>query len=162
MRGRHIRISGMDNHSRTEPVEFPAGSLRILQITDPHLFASPEGTLLKVNTLDTDLSLFFSRDLQQETGEDLVEKQNAELGLMPVVTDETAVYGYVDENRHMVQKFLAGERPDETIDDGVAVTELLMAAYKSAEIGEAVTLADVDLDDFVPAVARGAWNPRAL
>ena len=116
---------------------------------------------MKVNTLDTDLSLFFSRDLPQETGEDLVEKQNAELGLMPVVTDETAVYGYVDENRHMVQKFLAGERPEETIDDGVAVTELLMAAYKSAEIGRAVTLSETQLDDFVPAVARGAWNPRA-
>ena len=105
---------------------------------------------MKVNTLDTDLSLFFSRDLKQATGEDLIEKQNAELGLMPVVTDETTVYGYVDENRHMVQKFLKGERPDETFDDGVAVTELLMAAYKSAE-----------LDDFVPAVARGAWNPRS-
>lgn len=115
---------------------------------------------MKVNTLDTDLSLFFSRDLKQATGEDLVEKQNAELGLMPVVTDETAVYGYVDENRHMVQKFLQGERPDETFDDGVAVTELLMAAYKSAELGEAVTLEGAELDDFIPAVARGAWNPR--
>jgi len=116
---------------------------------------------MKVNTLDTDLSLFFSRDLKQETGEDLVEKQNAELGLMPVVTDETAVYGYVDENRHMVQKFLKRERPDETFDDGVAVTELLMAAYKSAELGEAVKVVDAQLDDFVPAVARGTWNPRA-
>ncbi len=116
---------------------------------------------MKVNTLDTDLSLFFSRDLKQATGEDLVEKQNAELGLMPVVTDETAVYGYVNENRHMVQKFLRGERPDETFDDGVAVTELLMAAYKSAELGETVTLDGAELDDFVPAVARGAWNPRA-
>lgn len=116
---------------------------------------------MKVNTLDTDLSLFFSRDLQQETGEDLVEKQNAELGLMPVVTDETAVYGYVDENRHMVQKFLNGEQPEETFEDGVAVTELLMAAYKSAELGEAVNMADAQLDDFIPAVARGTWNPRA-
>lgn len=116
---------------------------------------------MKVNTLDTDLSLFFSRDLKQATGEDLVEKQNAELGLMPVVTDETAVYGYVNENRHMVQKFLKGERPDETFDDGVAVTELLMAAYKSAELGETVTLDGAELDDFVPAVARGTWNPRS-
>ena len=116
---------------------------------------------MKVNTLDTDLSLFFSRDLKQATGEDLIEKQNAELGLMPVVTDETTVYGYVDENRHMVQKFLKGERPDETFDDGVAVTELLMAAYKSAELGEAVALDAAELDDFVPAVARGAWNPRS-
>ena len=85
---------------------------------------------MKVNTLDTELSLFFSRDSQQESGEDLIEKQNAELGLMPVVTNEGASYGYVDENRHMVQAFLKNVRPDETFDDGVAVTELLMAAYK--------------------------------
>ncbi len=43
----------MDNPFRTDPVEFPAGALRILQITDPHLFANPEGTLLRVNTLVT-------------------------------------------------------------------------------------------------------------
>jgi len=116
---------------------------------------------MKVNTLDTELSLFFSRDLKQATGEDLVEKQNAELGLMPVVTDECASYGYVDENRHMVQAFLRGERPDETFDDGVAVTELLMAAYQSAEQGSTVSLEDASLDDFIPAVARGAWNPKA-
>ena len=114
---------------------------------------------MKVNTLDTDLSLFFSRDLKQKSGEDLIEKQNAELGLMPVVTDEGAVYGYVAENRHMVQAFLNGERPVENFDDGVAVTELLMAAYKSAETGTAVDMASAALDDFVPMVARGTWNP---
>ena len=116
---------------------------------------------MKVNTLDTELSLFFSRDSRQESGEDLVEKQNAELGLMPVVTDEGASYGYVDENRHMVQSFLKNLRPEETFDDGVAVTELLMAAYKSAEIDAAVELEGASLDEFVPAVARGVWNPRA-
>ncbi len=109
---------------------------------------------MKVNTLDTELSLFFSHDSGQSSGEDLVEKQNAELGLMPVVTDEGA-YGYVDENRHMVQSFLKNLRPEETFDDGVAVTELLMTAYKSAEIDAAVELEGASLDEFVPAVARG-------
>ena len=28
---------------------------------------------------------------------------------MPVVVDETAEYGYTDENRHMVRPFLRGE-----------------------------------------------------
>lgn len=65
--------------------------------------------------------------------EDLVEKQNAETGLMPVVSDEAAEYGYVTENRHMVQSFLAGNRPEENFSDGLSVTELLMAAYLSAE-----------------------------
>jgi predicted dehydrogenase len=117
---------------------------------------------MQVSTLETELSLFFSRELRQTSGEDLVEKQNAELGLMPVVTDEAASYGYVDENRAMVQAFLKGERPRENFDDGVEVTALLMAAYLSAERGESVDFASVSaaLDDFVPAVARGEWNPR--
>jgi predicted dehydrogenase len=115
---------------------------------------------MNVNTLSTELSLFFSRELRQSSGEDLVEKQNAELGLMPVVTDETASYGYVDENRHMVRSFLRGERPRENFDDGVNVTELLMAAYLSAERAASIDFASAPLDGFVPQVARGAWNPR--
>jgi predicted dehydrogenase len=115
---------------------------------------------MSVNTLATELSLFFSRELRQASGEDLVEKQNAELGLMPVVTDETASYGYVDENRHMVGAFRRGERPRENFDDGVNVTELLMAAYMSAERDAAVDFRSAPLDGFVPQVARGVWNPR--
>ena len=114
---------------------------------------------MRTSTLDTELSVFFSRELQQQAGEDLVEKQNAELGLMPVVADEPAAYGYVDENRHMVRAFSRGERPSETFDDGVEVTRLLMAAYLSAERGATVELEGEALDAFVPAVARGAWNP---
>ena len=87
---------------------------------------------MKANSLDTDLELFFSRALDQREGEDLVEKQNAELGVMPVLANEAGVYGYEDENRHMVQCFRRGERPRETFEDGLAVTELLMAAYMSA------------------------------
>lgn len=37
--------------------------------------------------------------LAQAGGEDLLEKQNAEQGLMPVVVDEEAAYGYANENR---------------------------------------------------------------
>src|SRR6266481_1663858 len=46
------------------------------------------------NTLDSGLKLFFSREVKGKTGEDLVEKQNAEMGLMPVVTSESATYPY--------------------------------------------------------------------
>jgi hypothetical protein len=56
-----------------------------------------------------------------------------EQGLMPVVANETADYGYEGENRHFVQCFLKGEQPELSFYDGLAVTELLMAAYKSAE-----------------------------
>ncbi len=114
---------------------------------------------MRANSLDTDLELFFSRDLEQRSGEDLVEKQNAEMGLMPVLANEPVAYGYDAENRHMVDSFRRGKRPRETFDDGLEVTRLLMAAYMSAELGRAVDYPPEGLDEFVPAVARGEWNP---
>ena len=113
-----------------------------------------------VNTLDSDLKVFFSRNVSGNSGEDLVEKQNAESGEMPVVSSETDVYGYTAENRHMVESFLAGKRPNENFDDGLEVTRLLMAAYMSAEQNKTIKLPNPDIDSFIPAVARGEWNPK--
>ena len=113
-----------------------------------------------VNTLDSDLKLFFSRNVTGAEGEDLVEKQNAESGEMPVVSSETDTYGYTEENRHMVQSFLSGKRPEENFSDGVNVTELLMTAYMSAEKEKTIAFPPPGLDDFIPAVAKGEWNPK--
>jgi hypothetical protein len=60
----------------------------------------------------------------------------------------------------MVQSFLAGKRPEENFSDGVNVTELLMTAYMSAEQEKTIPFPPPGLDAFVPAVARGEWNPR--
>jgi len=114
-----------------------------------------------VNTLDPDLKVFFSREVSGKAGEDLVEKQNAESGGMPIVSNEAEVYGYTAENRHMVESFLAGKRPDENFSDGLNVTELLMTAYMSAEAGKTIAFPPSGLDTFIPAVARGEWNPRS-
>jgi len=114
-----------------------------------------------VNTLDPDLKVFFSREVSGKAGEDLVEKQNAESGGMPIVSNEAEVYGYTAENRHMVESFLAGKRPDENFSDGLNVTELLMTAYMSAEAGKTISFPPPGLDTFIPAVARGEWNPRS-
>lgn len=119
----------------------------------------PEYSVI-VNSLDSGLKVFFSRNVKGEAGEDLVEKQNAEVGLMPVVGSEETEYGYIAENRHMVQSFLAGKRPKENFSDGVNVTELLMTAYMSAEKEKTIPFPPPGLDSFVPAVARGEWNPR--
>ena len=113
-----------------------------------------------VNTLDPDLKVFFSRKVTGSEGEDLVEKQNAESGGMPVVSNEAEVYGYTAENRHMVESFMNGNRPEENFDDGLEVTRLLMAAYMSAEQGKTIQLPYPDIDTFTPAVARGEWNPK--
>lgn len=115
---------------------------------------------MSVDSLQTEAKVFLSRALRGEPGEDLVEKQNAEQGLMPVIGDEPYTYGYVDEDRHMVQAFRRGEQPAETCHDGLVVTTLLMAAYRSAEIGATVALPDPALDTFVPQVGQGTWRAR--
>jgi predicted dehydrogenase len=111
------------------------------------------------NTLDASLKMFFSREVKGKAGEDLVEKQNAEMGLMPVVADEAAVYGYSAENRHMARAFLKGEKPMLTFEDGFEVVKILMTAYMSAEKGQTMEFPAPGLESFTPAVARGAWNP---
>jgi predicted dehydrogenase len=111
------------------------------------------------NSLDSGLRVFFSRAVQGKAGEDLVEKQNAEIGLMPVVPAEAVVYGYEAENRHFARAFLGKEEPRLTFDDGVEVVEVLMSAYRSAEEERTLTLPVPDLRSFRPAVARGAWRP---
>jgi predicted dehydrogenase len=114
---------------------------------------------MQVDTLNSELSVFLSRRVTGPGGEDLVEKQNAEQGLMPVVPDEAASYGYAAENRHMVRAFLDGQQPQETWEDGLAVTTVLMACYLSAERGQVVRFPAPELETFVPAVAEGAWRP---
>ena len=111
------------------------------------------------NTLDTGLTLFFSRAVRGEAGEDLIEKQNAEVGLMPVVADEPVTYGYQAEDRHFARAFLGLEPPRLTFQDGLEVVEILMTAYKSAETGRTLDFPPPGLETFVPAVARGAWYP---
>jgi predicted dehydrogenase len=172
-------MSGGSLDYRTRPsedfaralVEFEdeSGGVRVVEATTSWCFVGaglrltmellgPEYSM-EVNSLDSGPKVFFSREVRGDTGEDLVEKQNAETGVMPIVSDEEAEYGYVGENRHMVQAFRAGVMPMSTFVDGVAVTDLLMAAYMSAEQERTVPFPPPGLESFIPAVARGKWNP---
>ncbi|HZX09710.1 MAG TPA: Gfo/Idh/MocA family oxidoreductase [Acidobacteriota bacterium] len=117
---------------------------------------------LSINTLDSNLKIFFSRNVRGHQGEDMIEKQNAETGLMPIVSSEEIEYGYTDENRHMVRSFLDGKRPQENFSDGVEVTKLLMAAYMSIEEGKTIPFPPEGLETFIPAVAKGEWNPKKI
>jgi predicted dehydrogenase len=145
----------------------PGGERLLVEATTSWSFVGPALRLraellgpeyaMQVDSLSTDLTVFLGRKIRGDAGEDLVEKQNAEQGLMPVISDEPSVYGYTAENRHMVQAFLAGRMPAETWHDGLAVTEVLMACYKSAEEGRTIEF-PAKLDNFVPAVARGTWR----
>ena len=112
------------------------------------------------NSLDTGLNLFFSREVKGKAGEDLVEKQNAEMGLMPVVPNEAMAYGYEAEDRHFCRVFRGKEKPRLTFDDGVDVMKMLMTAYQSAEQGKTLSFPPKGIDQFVPAVAKGEWKGR--
>ncbi len=115
---------------------------------------------LSMNSLDSGLRLFMSRQVQGEAGEDMVEKQNAEQGLMPVLGNEAAEYGYESQNRYFVQCFLDGKQPEESFYDGLEVTELLMTAYMSAEQERTIEFRPEGLDSYVPLVAQGLWKGR--
>ena len=112
------------------------------------------------NSLNTGLNVFLSRALHGKEGEDLVEKQNAESGQMPVLADEANAYGYSAENRHLVRSFLHGTKPALTFEDGLEVVKLLMAAYQSAEEGRTIALPARGLESYKPLVARGKWKPQ--
>jgi predicted dehydrogenase len=114
---------------------------------------------MRWNSLDSGLELFFSREVKGRQGEDLVEKQNAEMGVMPVVAREAAAYGYEAEDRHFVRVFQGKEQAKLTFDDGLEVVKVLMTAYQSAEQGKTLSFPPKGIEKFVPQVARGTWSP---
>jgi predicted dehydrogenase len=109
---------------------------------------------MEFSSLNPSLKVFLSRAISGGQGEDLVEKQNAEQGQMPIVEDEAGTYGYIGENRHMVDCFRHGRTPIETFEDGVEVTRMVMGLYKSAETGQVVRFPDPSLETYVPVPAR--------
>ena len=113
-----------------------------------------------MNSLDSGLKLFLSREVKGNVGEDLVEKQNAEQGLMPVLGNEAAEYGYESQDRYFVQCFSDGKQPEENFYDGLEITELLMTAYMSAEKEHTINFKPEGLETFVPLVAQGLWKGR--
>ncbi len=166
----YTRQPAEDYASARIAFETPSGNLALVEATTSWCFVGPGLRLtfealgpeymLAINTLAGEGTIFFSRNVQGSAGEDLVEKQNAEQGLMPYLADEAHTYGYIAENRYFTDCFLRNETPFCTLEFGVRITELLMAAYLSAEQRQTVDFPCPDLENFIPAVARGAWSRR--
>jgi predicted dehydrogenase len=113
---------------------------------------------MSTSTLEGGTKVFFSRRLREQAGEDLVEKQNAEQGLMPLVGNEMAEYGYENENRAFARWFADGVQPEVNFHAGLEVTELLMTCYMSAEQGRVIDWKPADLEGYVPPVARAGFR----
>jgi predicted dehydrogenase len=166
----YLKAPSEDFASVTIEFETPEGLMAIGEATTSWSFVGPGLRLsaellgpeysMKWNTLESGLDLFFSRAVKGKTGEDIVEKQNAEVGQMPVVVNEAIAYGYEAEDRHFVRAFLGKEAPLLTFHDGLDVVRLLMTAYKSAELGKTLEYSEKAVEKFVPQVAQGTWKPR--
>jgi len=103
---------------------------------------------MQVNSLEPELHVFFGRNLKPSRGEYFVEKQGAELGLMPTIADETFTYGYQNENSHMVSSFLRNSLPTENWYDGLFIMQLITACYMSAQRGMKLKYPPAGLDDY--------------
>ena len=79
---------------------------------------------------------------------------------MPLIPDEAAAYGYVAEDRHMVESFRRGDLPAENWLDGLLVTRLMMTAYMSAESGKRIKFNPAKVRNYKPKVASGEWKPE--
>ena len=101
---------------------------------------------------DESSSVFFSDDLGE--GEGWAEKQTATSGRMPIAAADVVESGFVAENRDAVSAFREGQNGGLDLHDGVRILRLCMAAYKAAEDGEDVVLADADLEGYTPPPAR--------
>ena len=101
---------------------------------------------------DESSSVFFSDDLGE--GEGWAEKQTATSGRMPIAAADVVKSGFVAENRDAVAAFRDDENGRLDLHDGLRVLRLCMAAYKAAEDGADVELADADLEGYTPPPAR--------
>ncbi|KXA90809.1 hypothetical protein AKJ57_03585 [candidate division MSBL1 archaeon SCGC-AAA259A05] len=152
--------------------ELPSGELGVADITVSWSFMGPGLRLrfelhgpeysMEISSLNSELKLFFSREVKGKAGEDLVEKQEAEQGQMPVVPEESILYGYRNEDRHMVESFSNEKMPEENWNDGLFIVKLLMANYMAAEKGKRLEFPPRGLDEYVPKVAQGTWDPQDI
>ena len=88
------------------------------------------------------------------TSDDLTREAAAEVLGADLIEDEAATYGYVHEHRHFVEAFRRGEMPEENFAGGSDVVAMLMALYRSAELGRTVRFDEPGLLEYVPQVVR--------
>jgi predicted dehydrogenase len=112
----------------------------------------PESTA-RVESGEATTNIFISDNVGGGS-DDLMEKQAAQRGRMPVEPLDVVNGGYVNQTQDIVASFRSGENARFDLDDGVQTMELCMASYKSAEEGVTVDVQSVDLEDYVPAPVR--------
>ena len=122
------------------------------------------GYAFEINSLRSPVEVFIGDAAAESVAdaESALEKSTASRGLLAIQPNEADLYGYVDENRDMVERFSRGEDGLLPWEYGLEITRLLMASYYSAETGRVVDLTDAKtqnaLEDYVPAIQKGEGN----
>ncbi|HTO61021.1 MAG TPA: Gfo/Idh/MocA family oxidoreductase [Bradyrhizobium sp.] len=126
------------------------------------------GYAFEINTLVSPLNIFIGDIAAQAIAdqESALEKATASRGLLAVHYNEADLYGYIDENRDMLESFSAGRDAMLSWEYGLEVQRLVMASYLSAERHCTIDLTDkavvAELDDYVPAIQQGKGHSQLL
>lgn len=119
------------------------------------------GYAFEINTLLSPLSVFIGDEAAEGIldAEGSLEKATATRGLLTIQPNEADLYGYTDENAETLTAFEEGRDGMLPWSYGLEITRLVMAAYMSAEKKQTIDLTDPavlrELDDYVPAIAKG-------
>lgn len=143
------------------------GQKVVVQATDSWMYDAPGLRLLMeafapgysytIDTLKSPVGVFIGDKAAASVGdaEMVLEKSQASSGALILQPNEPDLYGYCGEWRDALAAFEKGHSGLLDLKYGALVTELVMAAYWSAENGRTYTKGEVDLSDYVPAIQQG-------
>jgi len=119
------------------------------------------GYTFEVNSLRSSLEVFIADEAAESVAnaEAGLEKATASRGLMAIQSNETDLYGYVDETRDTAHSFLNNKNALLDWKFGMEITKLVQASYMAAERKQTIDLTDPgvqkELLDFQSLVAQG-------
>lgn len=102
------------------------------------------GYAMEVNTLISPSEIFIGDEAAEAVAdsEAALEKSTSTKGLLAIQPNEADLYGYAGEMRDAVQAFLNNRNATLTWDYGLGISQLVQAAYLSAEEKRTIDLSD--------------------
>jgi predicted dehydrogenase len=143
------------------------GQKVVVQATDSWMYDAPGLRLLmeafgpgysyNVDSLKSPVGIFIGDQAAAAVGdaEMVLEKSQASSGALILEPNEPDLYGYCGEWRDALAAFEAGRSGLLDLKYGAMVTELVMAAYWSAENRKTFVNGEVDLADYIPLIQQG-------
>ena len=105
------------------------------------------GYAMEVNTLISPSEIFIGDEAAEAVAdsEAALEKSTSTKGLLAIQPNEADLYGYVNELRDAVEAFQDGKDGRLTWDYGLEISQLVQAAYLSAEEKRTIDLTDPEI-----------------